>query len=208
MAACAPIGSLPATVPAKVIRVRDDAAATNNGPSQTGAGMETLQTPAFLSLQWMARGVSPTARESPRSETFAPGVRCLILRRCASLTRVTAALEKGGQGSWLSPAANYQRVGHLIHMSLVCPDSALAVNAGGPAIQRKNTARALALPELSAHIGRQDCGCSLAVCEWSSSDHGLMSVDLSRWLSSVSDTSFPERPHRLRPVCPTLRWSH
>ena len=128
-----------------------------------------------------------------------------LLCRCASLTRAAAVSEKGGQGSLLLPEANYQRVGHLIHMSLVCPDSALAVNAGAPAIQRKNTARVLALPELSAHIGRQDCGCSLAVCEWSSSDHGLMSVDFSLWLSSVSDTSSPERPRRPGPACSAFR---
>ncbi len=78
VAACALIESLPATVPAKVIRVRDDAAAaTSSGSSQTGPGMETFHTPAFLSPQWMARTVSPTAREPPRSETFAPGARCL-----------------------------------------------------------------------------------------------------------------------------------
>ena len=148
------------------------------------------------------------AREPPRSETSAPKARdasVMPLRKSHSRSPIS---EKGGQGSLLSPAANYQRVGHLIHMSLACPDSALAVNAGGPAIQRKNTARALALPELSAHKGRQDCGYSLAVGEWLSSNHGLMSLCTSLWLSPVSDTSFSERPHRLRPVCPALRWSH
>lgn len=117
-----------------------------------------LRTNAALYVQDVPAAAAPSEEgKAPIARTLRPDLFCLsATERDGAIRAPAPGQKKGGQGSLLLPAANYQRVGYVIHLSLVCPDSALAVNAGEPTVRLKKAARVfLAHSYLSARTGRQ-----------------------------------------------------